>query len=70
MHRAEVLEREIVAHVDGELLTDPDRLAAHLYSAIQRERAALGNPIATVEVWRKRGALPRACTVVRRSVIA
>ena len=51
MHRAEVLEREIVVLVDGELLTDPERLAAHLDAAIERERATLGNPSATIEVW-------------------
>ena len=39
--------------MDGELLTDRERLATHLDAAVERERAAFGNPTGAVEVWHK-----------------
>lgn len=61
MHNAGALEDEVVALVDGELLTDRGRLASHLEAAVERERAAgLGSGGrglgAGREVWEKAAA--------------
>ncbi len=50
-HRAEALEEAVVEAVDGELLADPDKLAAHADAAIERERAAMRGPADAGKTW-------------------
>ena len=50
-HRAEVLEEAVVEAVDGELLADPDKLAAHADAAIERERATMRGPADAGKTW-------------------
>jgi len=50
-HRAEVLEQAVVEAVDGELLTDPEKLAAHANAAIERERATTRGPADAGRTW-------------------
>ncbi len=50
-HRAEVLEQAVVEAVDGELLAEPERLAAHADAAIERERAAMRGPADAGRTW-------------------